>query len=526
VYAFAGFNSAMADNMLGPSLETLGEQIGCREPIVRKPRPFMFFRRLFAGEEDEEGEVEESNLCPEMTFALTMDRVGAFCSIPIDVLTSSAFSGENLGIRLNQHHTLMIAMLSIPLGHILVMAATAARQMQAGFFFIGMGNGLGLMEATAVLLPVHKHVPEDVAYWVSVVHAISGLGALLAPQLVSLVQPSVHVAQQISTAACLVVALLCSILPFFIDTKSEHSPPRKASAPHDSKECPHNRIQNGDGGSCQAAGIEGIAGTGSRSGSPTGGSRYEWWSQIITYTSYVYLALVLGLEFVLPSYLSPFCEVGGVASNYVGNLLTSGFWMAFVFTRFFLVVLEGVVALDHALLLSILNAAGLACAVIWMLHPTELWSMWVVSLGIGSSLAPCFPSTIVVLTEARKVLKHKYVILAFCFGYAGMILCNSFFHRLLNQSGSIDALPLGVVSILVVSQVLMTSTTALFHFGRPKNDTHQQQQQQHQHRHQHLRQFVVEDLLEKSNGSNDNACNNGAQVRERVVKKRSGDIQR
>eukprot|EP00954_Amorphochlora_amoebiformis_P016325 1279282-Amorphochlora_amoeboformis.AAC.1 len=35
VYAIAGFNSAMADNMLGPSLEAFSVQIGCHAPILR-----------------------------------------------------------------------------------------------------------------------------------------------------------------------------------------------------------------------------------------------------------------------------------------------------------------------------------------------------------------------------------------------------------------------------------------------------------------------------------------------------------
>mmetsp|Transcript_24823 Transcript_24823/g.39879 ORF Transcript_24823/g.39879 Transcript_24823/m.39879 type:complete len:317 (-) Transcript_24823:122-1072(-) len=247
VYAFAGFNSALADNLLGPSLEACSIQIGCKEDITNLRRidnthvhyplrslwkkiisPFFrssFFSRKPIGDSSSSshllrrkkkrlGDAESAHgdyfsssssllqhdtttrvtsnhdgsstttttttthnsICPEMSIALTMDRVGAFVSILIDVSLASATSQRWLGVRLDSHHALFLAMISIPIGELFIATATVATQMQLGFFLVGLGNGLGLMEATALLLPVHENDPEAVAYWVSVVHALSGLG--------------------------------------------------------------------------------------------------------------------------------------------------------------------------------------------------------------------------------------------------------------------------------------------------------------------------------------------------------------
>eukprot|EP00465_Bigelowiella_longifila_P013006 CAMPEP_0185259610 /NCGR_PEP_ID=MMETSP1359-20130426/8358_1 /TAXON_ID=552665 /ORGANISM="Bigelowiella longifila, Strain CCMP242" /LENGTH=288 /DNA_ID=CAMNT_0027845581 /DNA_START=123 /DNA_END=989 /DNA_ORIENTATION=+ len=231
VYALAGFNSALADNLLGPSLEACSIQIGCKGDIItNQEKTHLGFpsmddaqthcplrslwkkmisplsshsssssylqrrrkrERLDNDENDDDNTTtEKSNvqtrsgpssshnrsICPELSVALTLDRVGAFVSILIDVSIASATSKQWLGVRLDSHHALFLAMISIPIGELLIGTATAARQMQSGFFLVGLGNGLGLMEATALLLPVHNNDPEAVAYWVSVVHAFSGLG--------------------------------------------------------------------------------------------------------------------------------------------------------------------------------------------------------------------------------------------------------------------------------------------------------------------------------------------------------------
>mmetsp|Transcript_35206 Transcript_35206/g.49021 ORF Transcript_35206/g.49021 Transcript_35206/m.49021 type:complete len:187 (-) Transcript_35206:279-839(-) len=175
-------------------------------------------------------------------------------------------------------------------------------------------------------------------------------------------------------------------------------------------------------------------------------------------------------EQVLPSYISPFCEISGVGTNYLGNMITSGFWSAFVIMRFLVVIAESVFPIDHAMLLTIFNGIALSSALFWTTYPESLWSLWVASLGIGAMLAPSFPSAIVVLTEARTVLKHKYVVLAFCFAYAGMVGCNSFFHLLLSGDRDVMSLPWGVSILLCISFILVATATAVFHLARPKSN--------------------------------------------------------
>mmetsp|Transcript_19333 Transcript_19333/g.31513 ORF Transcript_19333/g.31513 Transcript_19333/m.31513 type:complete len:256 (+) Transcript_19333:98-865(+) len=194
------------------------------------------------------------------------------------------------------------------------------------------------------------------------------------------------------------------------------------------------------------------------------------WGEFITATIYLYLAFVLGLEFVLPSYISPFCEISGVGSNYVGNLITSGFWSAFVMMRFVVVIAESIFPIDHAMLLTIFNGVALSCSLCWTMYPKSSWSLWLGSLGIGAMLAPSFPSAIVVLTATRTVLKHKYVILAFFFAYAGMVGCNFFFHLLLSGNRDVGSLPWGVSALLSISFILVMLATAIFHLARPKSN--------------------------------------------------------
>jgi len=453
VYSFAGFNSALADNLLGPSLEARSIQIGCHSGLESDSSPWwQRVFHIFRHKENDSDNSASHNICPEMTFALTMDRVGAFFSIVLDVAFSSALSDRWLGVRLDSHYILLLAMLSIPMGHILIETAVEKYRMQGGFFLIGLGNGLGLMEATALLIPVHIDNPENVAYWVSVVHALSGLGALLGPQLVSISQPQIWKAQVFSSVGCLIVATMCIILPSYIDA-SPKEVRRKSRA--------RSAVLGGEP-DANMLGNEGLEPAWRSTDPPK-----TLWGESITILIYVYLALNLGLEFVLPSYLSPFCEVSGVGTNYLGNLITSGFWSMFVFTRFVIVLIESLIPIDHAVLLTIFNFVALGCAITWTMYPDRSWSLWIASLGIGSMLAPCFPSAIVVLTEARSVLKHKYVILAFFFTYAGMVGCNSFLHWLLSGEGSVSALPMGVAWMLVTSSILISTATLVFHFGRP-----------------------------------------------------------
>jgi len=413
-----------------------------------------------------------------------LDRVGAFFSLLIDVMFTSATAKRVIGVRLDPHHALLIAMLSIPFGHVLIYNAVTPAPMQCGFFMIGLGNGLGLMEATALLLPVHRENPENVAFWVSVVHAVSGFGALIAPQLVSLTTPHIGRAQLISFCSCLAIAAMCVVLPHYIDANPIKCPNE-----------PKPKHKTAAGGALSSSSSSSFATTASHHHGhrhhhhPLTKTKYNdtaslltpetrnqlvfaqrarWWRDCVTALVYIYLALTLGLEFVLPSYLSPFAEVSGVASNYVGNLVTSGFWMAFVGTRFVVVLLETLIPIQHDLLLWLFTAVSTTCGVVWAINPNSEWSLWVAAIGIGAMLAPAFPSAVVVLTEARTVLKHKYVLLAFCFAYAGMVGCNGFLHWLLSGVGSVEALPCGVVGMLVASWIVISLVVFLLKCAKPR----------------------------------------------------------
>mmetsp|Transcript_30679 Transcript_30679/g.42735 ORF Transcript_30679/g.42735 Transcript_30679/m.42735 type:complete len:548 (-) Transcript_30679:27-1670(-) len=361
--------------------------------------------------------VSDNEICPEMLEAIGWNRTGAALSVIVAWILSST--------GVNGHCVLSGGLFMVALSFFSAPLSTTATQVHVSFFIIGLGKGLSSLQSTALLVALRQGNPKKLGKWVNLMSIFWGIGSILTPLLVCITTLKDF---RLSFVSVGVLFLSQSVVMLYVRSKV----PERKRLPSSVRET--------------TATLSGCR------------------ANTIMICGFLFAFLALGVEFNIVAYITPFVESQNIASNTIGNLMTTTYSAAFMVGRVLSGYLEvkgpkvsPAVVLDACILLSTL-LAGLCC-----LSGSSVVIIWVCAAGWGLFLSPSWPCTLMLLRQTGEVSDTMVQMFIFSI-YSGQWALDLVMNSVIQSFGT-RALPYGLLCALLAAFVVASLILLLLSVG-------------------------------------------------------------
>mmetsp|Transcript_28667 Transcript_28667/g.69875 ORF Transcript_28667/g.69875 Transcript_28667/m.69875 type:complete len:628 (-) Transcript_28667:27-1910(-) len=364
--------------------------------------------------------MEEGDICPAMLQAIGFNRTGAVISVVVSWIMSE--------ISINGHYVVSIGFAMVAISFLVCPFSTTPKQIHVSFFFIGLGKGLASLNSTALMVALRQGNQKKLSKWVNLLSIFWGLGSILTPLLVSLATLKDF------RLSFFTVGILCLSHAFTV-AYVRHKVPERKHVPVTFRE---SRVGMS---SCQA--------------------------HTIMTLGYVFAFLVLGVEFNIVAYITPYIESRKIGSNALGNLITSSYSFAFMVGRIVIGYLE-VSGVSPFKILDVCTLVAATLAGIVSYFSTSIIAIWIGAIGWGMFLSPSWPCTIMVLRSTGEL--SDYMVQFFIFAiYSGQWTLDLVMDIVIKNFGT-QALPGSLAVALMASFIVIFVATTIFYSANRKND--------------------------------------------------------
>mmetsp|Transcript_40541 Transcript_40541/g.65167 ORF Transcript_40541/g.65167 Transcript_40541/m.65167 type:complete len:426 (+) Transcript_40541:898-2175(+) len=312
----------------------------------------------------------------------------------------------------------------VSLSFFLAPLSTTATQVHVSFFIIGLGKGLSSLQSTALLVALRQGNTKKLGKWVNLMSIFWGIGSILTPLLVCITTLKDFRLSFISVG---VLFLSQSVVMLYVRGKVPDRK-RKPSSVREATETLSG---------CRA--------------------------NAIMICGFLFAFLALGVEFNIVAYITPFVESQKIASNTIGNLMTTTYSAAFMVGRALSGYLEvkgtvsPAVVLDACMLVSTL-LAGLCC-----ISESSVVTIWICAAGWGLFLSPSWPCTLMLLRQTGEVSDSMVQMFIFAI-YSGQWALDLVMSSVIQSYGT-RALPYGLLCALLSAFVVASLILLLFSIG-------------------------------------------------------------
>eukprot|EP00471_Norrisiella_sphaerica_P002207 CAMPEP_0184493186 /NCGR_PEP_ID=MMETSP0113_2-20130426/25351_1 /TAXON_ID=91329 /ORGANISM="Norrisiella sphaerica, Strain BC52" /LENGTH=441 /DNA_ID=CAMNT_0026878371 /DNA_START=215 /DNA_END=1537 /DNA_ORIENTATION=+ len=307
---------------------------------------------------------DEGEICPEMLEAISWNRTGAAISVGLAWIIST--------MEINGHYVLAVGFSMISISFLTCSFSTTPQQVHISFFFIGLGKGLTSLYSTALMVSLRQNDPKKLSKWVNLLSIFWGLGSIFTPLLVSLST------MKDFRLSFFTVGLLCfslTIVAVFLRSKVPDKEQRRQFLASNRRD--ENNVEE----------LQPLS---------------EWRANIVMILGYMFAFVSIGVEFNIVAYITPYVESRKIASNTIGNFITTSYSVAFMVGRILIGILE-VKGFPPALILNACMLIATALAAFVTYFSTSIAAIWIGAVGWGALLSPSWPLTILLLRQTGEV---------------------------------------------------------------------------------------------------------------------------